>query len=497
MAVTLNSYCLFGLNAVPVKIQVDSGQGMPIFNIIGMAGASVKESRDRVRSALSHSGFKFPLSRKVVNLAPAEIPKTGNHFDLPIAIGLLCSSGQIKETPKDLMIIGELGLEGGVSAVRGIIPGLIFAKESKIKRVVLPLSNVREASLVEDLELIPVKSLSECVEYLKNGVVKNNFEKMELSEEASLYDFKHIRGQAATKRALLVAAAGGHHLLMSGPPGSGKSMMGKTFLSILPALSKDEALEVLKIFSVAGKNNHKLNLTRPFRTVHSSSSGIVLTGGGVNLSPGEVTLAHRGVLYLDELPEFSRIAIESLRQSLEEKEIVIRRAHNITSYPCQFQLIATMNPCPCGFYGDTKKSCVCLPSQVARYEQKISGPILDRIDIHIEVPRISYDELSESHSVSSTEMRKKVEGARERQRARLKANGLYLNQEMTPKLIKEEKLDQKSTEILKKAADNYSLSGRAIHRLIKVARTIADLDGKDTIENSHLFEAIQYRIKEA
>jgi magnesium chelatase family protein len=382
MAVKLNSYCLRGLNASEVNIEVDVVAGMPIFSMIGMAGTSIKEARDRVRSAISHSGFRFPLVRKVVNLAPAEISKNGSHFDLPIAIGLLIASGQIADIPSDVLLIGELGLEGGVRAVSGVLPALIYAKESGIRQVLMPLGNLQEASLIEGVEIIGVKSLREAVGHFNGIPIEHSRENFEFREDSFNWNFSQISGHAAAKRALLVAAAGGHHVLMSGPPGSGKSLMAKTFVSILPGLAKEELLEVLKIFSISGRSLERLSLNRPFRVVHNSSSEYVLCGGGPELSPGEVSLAHRGVLFLDELPEFSRAAIESLRQSLEEKELVLKRGKNIVTYPCQFQLIAAMNPCPCGFYGDLNKHCTCHPSQVARYQQKISGPILDRIDIH-------------------------------------------------------------------------------------------------------------------
>ncbi len=359
----------------------------------------------------------------------------------------------------------------------------------------MPLGNLQEASLIEGVEIIGVKSLREAVGHFNGIPIEHSRENFEFREDSFNWNFSQISGHAAAKRALLVAAAGGHHVLMSGPPGSGKSLMAKTFVSILPGLAKEELLEVLKIFSISGRSLERLSLNRPFRVVHNSSSEYVLCGGGPELSPGEVSLAHRGVLFLDELPEFSRAAIESLRQSLEEKELVLKRGKNIVTYPCQFQLIAAMNPCPCGFYGDLNKHCTCHPSQVARYQQKISGPILDRIDIHIDVPRISYEEISGSDNISSEELRAKVEEARERQRARLKKNGLFTNQEMNAAHVKGEKLDEKTSALLKTAVDKYHLSGRAIHRLIKVSRTIADLAKKDHIQSEHMIEALQYRVR--
>mgnify|MGYP001570431536 CR=1 FL=1 len=479
MAIKLKSFCLRGLDAVPVNVEVDSVQGMPNFSIGGMAGKSVQEAKDRVRSAISHGGFKFPMTRKVVNLSPAELIKHGTHFDLPIALGLIVASEQVKFEANDFLIAGELGLRGELQAVRGILPALMMAKEIGMKKVLIPWGNLREASLIDGLQIFAVKSLRECVEAVCGRTEASERIGFNFASEI-LWDFKNVAGHKAAKRAMMVAAAGGHHLLMKGPPGSGKSLLANSFPSILPRPDNSELLEILKIYSVIGKNLESISRNRPFRSVHHSVTERRLIGGEFGV--GEVTLAHNGVLFLDELPEFSRSVIENLRQPLEEKTIGRK------NYPCNFQLLAAMNPCPCGFYGDSKKACVCPPYQVLRYRQKISGPILDRIDIQIEVPRIPYDELSGS-AETSAEMLKRVLVARD---IAIGRSG-HINSEMSPAEIKKVEMDADAKAFLKKAADKFYLSGRAIHKIIKVARTVADLEGESDIKLPQMAEGLQYR----
>lgn len=480
MPTSLSSYTLHGLTVHPIQMEVDVTRGMPHFAIIGMASTSVQEAKERVRGAIVHSGFTFPMNRKVVNLAPAEMVKSGSHFDLTMAVGCLIASGQMKPIPKDVMLIGELGLEGGVRPVTGLLPALLSAKAAGVRQVLIPQGNLHEASLVRGLELIAVKSLREVVSHFEAEARSPERIDIPLEEGHWPWDFAEVCGQWGAKRALMIAALGGHHVLMMGPPGSGKSFLARCFPSILPPLGQDELLEVLRVHSVAGRTMKGLERCRPFRPVHPSTTGMGLIGGGAHLRPGEVSLAHKGVLFMDEFAEFKRSTLELLREPLENKEIALNRNQRHSTYPCEFQLLAAMNPCPCGNYGNPLQDCRCSPHQIARYQGRVSGPVLDRIDMHVEVPRLSYSELR-SKSMDSASMRATVMEACERRRARKKDPALNAD----------------CQRLLKQACEHYGLSGRAVHRTIRVARSIADLEGSHEIREAQLAEALQYRLPKA
>lgn len=485
MTCSLDSFCLQGLTVHPVQVEVSLHAGMPLFNIIGMAGTSIQESKDRVRAAIEACGAQFPLTRKIVNLAPADLNKTGSHFDLAMAIGLLVESGQILAVPKGTWLLGELGLEGSLRSVQGLIPALLFARTQGATEIILPYEDLTEASLVRGLKLFPANNLKEVWDHFRGTPLSEKRSTFEFKPVQNTVDFDSISGQTVAKRALMIAASGKHHVLMNGPPGSGKSLLAEAFSSILPMLTEDESLEVMSIHSVAGRTKFISHGMRPFRTVHSRSSVYSLLGGGHGLSPGEVSLAHLGVLFLDEMPEFDPHVLESLRGPLEGKVLNHRVGKRTSSYPCNFQLLATMNPCPCGYFGDSEKACNCLPREVARYQNKLSGPIMDRIDMQISVPRLAYQDFKLKSLESSSRMRERVLLAQERERLRQQ-------QGIDPKTFL--RLDLKTDEILREASKRHALSGRAIQKIIKVARTIADIEEKDWIEASHLLEALQYRL---
>lgn len=495
MAISLLTYRLRGLEALPVHMEVDVGPGMPVFSIVGMAGTSVQEAKDRVRSAMAASGFRFPLTRKIVNLAPAEVSKSGSHFDLPMALGLLIASGQVPSCERKILVLGELGLDGSVRGVKGVLSALMMAREVSVSEVILPVENLREAGLVEGLRVFGVSSLKEAVEALACEALPGQrvMEEVNLVESFSGTDFADISGHSAVKRALLVAAAGGHHLAMSGPPGSGKSLLAEAFPGLLPRLSREELLEVLQIHGLVAAGG--VSGQRPFRAVHSRITPFMLLGGGPGLVPGEVTLAHRGVLFMDEFAEFDRSVLEGLRGPLEGRPLHMRSGRESAVFPCQFQLLAASNLCPCGFYGDREKACTCSAAELARYARRLSGPIVDRLDLCVDVPRLPYDDFRVEAAESSEALRAKVEAARERMRARLEGEGLFVNQELTPKLLKAERLDLGCQEFLSRAVKTYALSGRAVHRILKVGRTLADLEGCDWIQKGHLVEAAQYRLR--
>lgn len=498
---------VIGLDAYKIEVEVDLVNSLPSVSIVGLPDAAVNEARERVRSAIKNSSFSFPQKKVVVNLAPADIKKEGTNFDLPIAVGILIEEGVIQEEKtQGVAFIGELSLDGTLRSIIGVLPHVLGLKNAGVKTVIVPKENAKEASLADGITILSANNLNEVVNnFIETPleVVKTNVDEYLAKgiEESYLYDFKDVKGQQKAKKALEIAAAGGHNMIMVGTPGSGKTLMAKCFASILPPLELSEALELTKIYSVSGllANNEPLMVKRPFRAVHHTASANGIIGGGTNPKPGEITLAHRGVLFLDEIVEFPRNVLEVLRQPLEDGEVVISRAKHSIKYPADFMLLAAMNPCPCGYLGDKEKHCTCTEYQINRYRAKLSGPLLDRIDIQIDVPRLTTDELlnTSTEAESSVNIRKRVINARKIQKERYKEAGILTNSQLTADMVKKYcKIDESSKEILKLAVTKYQLSGRRYDRVLKLSRTIADLDNSEIITTKHITQALQYRFSE-
>jgi magnesium chelatase family protein len=501
----VQSASTLGLNGQKIEIEVDMTQGLPGITIVGLPDTAINEAKERIRLGLKNSGIILPQKRFVLNLAPAEVKKIGTAYDLPMAIAILKALELIQFPEQDYIILGELGLDGGVRSVQGILPITVYAKENNIPNLIIPANNAKEASLVEGINILAINHIQEIIDHFDTKIQTKiqptpKYEYIPTAHISDI-DMAYIRGQKLAKRALEIAAAGGHNVLMTGPPGAGKTLLSRTIPTILPMMDREEVLEVSQLYSIAGNLNadQPLVISRPFRAPHHTASSISLIGGGSFPKPGEISLAHRGVLYMDEFPEFPRLVLESLRQPLEDRIITISRAQGSLTFPADFMLIASQNPCPCGYLTDNDRECICSQSQIVRYQQKISGPLLDRIDMIINIEKVKTEELIQPSEVleeSSEEIRKRVEGARKIQRQRFQNWNIKTNSSMNIKQIQEICiLDKPSQQLLSQAVNKMNLSARAYNRILKISRTIADLSNSNSITINHIAEALQYREK--